>query len=137
MAVKKIVISLILIFIFSILCTIPVAACTFVNVEAARANSLAVATAYWAASALVAGVVAYLQIRQKRLSLLVLGFVVLFLVFHPAWTVPQTYGSDCEFLNVLVSKLVIAMLFLLLGYEVVKSIRRARAKTKENVLPPA
>ena len=108
----------------NILLESPVGACSFVNVEAARVGAISTSKYYWMAAAVVGALVIGVEV-YNRWSLL-LGITVLLLVFHPGWLLPPTHGPDCQFINVQGSQAVLAVICILLGYQVFRMIRRLR-----------
>jgi len=107
-----------------LLCQIgPVYACSFVDLQAAIANSLRIASYYWIASGILGGLIVGIALVQRRFSWVLVPTAGL-VVFHPRWTITPFHGPDCSFLIVEVSQFVLAALCLLLGYEILKIARR-------------
>lgn len=106
----------------SVLCASPALACSLVSVEASIAQSITTTWNYWIAALLIGAMIIRLEIRRRRWSLVPVLTAVL-LVFHPAWTVPAEYMTDCTFINVYYSQVVLAVFLALLGYRIVTLIR--------------
>jgi hypothetical protein len=54
---------------------------------------------YWIASVALGGMVICIEYFRRRYSL-ISGIIIVFLIFHPTWTVSPSYGPDCVFVNV-------------------------------------
>jgi hypothetical protein len=110
------------------LCADSALACSFVNEAAARANSVVESGYYWIGSGVLGVVVACVELHQRRWSI-ILALSIGLLVFHPKWTVAPIHGPDCVFLNVEASQFVLAVICLLLGYQVFRIVRARRSRT--------
>ena len=101
-------------------------ACSMVNEELARWDSVVVSGYYWIVSmvfgAIIVGLVAYH--RRWLWSPLV---ITLLLIFHPTWTIAPLHGPDCSFRNVEASQALLILIGLLLAYQLF-SIWRSSGK---------
>lgn len=95
--------------------------CTFIDTGAAMAAAVEKSKEYFYVTTAIATATIGICLYRKR-WLVVIAAIAL-LTFHPWWTVSPSYGPDCEFLNVQVSKLVLAAMCILLGYTVLKMVR--------------
>lgn len=99
-------------FIVLLLCCWPdmATACSFVDDNTARLNSLVMANWYWLISGGVMVAIIWFELRQKRRILMLPGLILV--VFHPRWTVPPSFGMDCSFQNIQAAQLVLALLLI-------------------------
>lgn len=110
------------------LCMGPVFACSLVNVATSTAEAIALSYYYWLASGVLGLAIVFIEFRRRRRSL-VLALTAALLVFHPAWTVSPLYGTDCNFINVQASQAVLAVIALLLVYQLARVMRLRRSGT--------
>ena len=102
--------------------SLPVSACSFVDVAASVANAVATAKLYWIASAFLSFIIIIMELfGRRRTVVFVLATVPV--IIHPSWTVPPFYDTACRFIKLEVSQTLLFLLTLLLAYELIHFIR--------------
>lgn len=107
------------------LCSNPALACSFVDGSLAMRESVTSSSFYWLVSCVIGGAIVCVDYYQGRWPL-ISAIAVVLLVFHPAWTVAPLHGPDCSFQNVEPSQLVLAVICLLLVYQIFRIVRSRR-----------
>jgi hypothetical protein len=103
----------------------PAFACSMSSIMQARADSVTISNYYWIASASLGVIVICIELFRKWISVIMVLAAAL-VVFHPAWLLQPNYYPDCSFQNVEGSQADLMLLGVLLGYQIVRHLRRAR-----------
>jgi hypothetical protein len=90
-------------------------ACSMVNEELARWDSVVVSGYYWIASMVLGSIIVGIVVYRRRWLWSPLVATAL-LVFHPTWTVAPLHGPDCSFQNVEASQYILILIGLILAY---------------------
>ena len=105
-------------------------ACSLVDVEAAKEESIRISNSYWIGSAVLGAIcIAAGYYRGHWIPSLVIVAAVL--IFHPRWTMDPLYGPDCAFRNVEASELALALIGVLLSYHLFQ-IYKARTRSRSS-----
>ncbi len=100
-------------------------ACSMVNEELARWDSVVVSGYYWIVSMVFGAISVGLVVYHRRWVWNPL-VITLLLIFHPTWTVAPLHWSDCSFQNVEASQALLISIGLLLAYQLFSIWRSSR-----------
>jgi predicted cobalt transporter CbtA len=112
-----------------LLWTTTATACSVRDLDAFIVDAVATSQKYWIASLLVGAAVVCIEAYYKRWSI-ILALTVVLLVFHPHLTIEPFPLPTCDFMSVQYSQDVLAVLVVMLGYQIIK-ILLAHRKTAQ------
>jgi len=100
-------------------------ACEFLNEFAARASAVSDAGWYFLVTLGIGIAVVAVELCTTRRPIVIVSCALL-IALHPSWTVLPAHDSACNFANVQLSEVDLAVMVCLLGYQILQFLRQAK-----------